>query len=357
MLEAGFEPPAFLLGPEHGFFSVEQDMIGSADGTCPWTGLEIRSLYGEAESSLRPEPGLFTGVDVLIIDLQDVGARYYTYGATAVWAADAARRAGLEIWILDRPNPLGGTVVEGPLRRDGFESFVGAFAVPVRHGLTLGELVLLEARRRGWEAGDQLRIWTVEEWSRGQLWSELGRPWIAPSPNLPTFEAAVVYPGACLIEATELSEGRGTTRPFQLIGAPHLEPRVLAERLARAGLRGVTFVPTYFRPQFQKHAGAVCGGVQLLVTEPALVDSLRLGVELLRAVHDLDPEAFAWRSAPYEFVSDRPAIDLLTGDDRLRRALAAGEVDDWIASWGDDERAFLEERRSTLLYAEVVADR
>ncbi len=341
--------PAALFGPEHGFYGVEQDMVASADMRDPWTGAPIRSLYGDDESSLRPQPEAFTDLDVLLIDLQDVGSRYYTYAATAVWAAEAAVAAGVEAWVLDRPNPLGGEVVEGDLPRPGYESFVSAFRLPVRHGLTLGELVRLEARRRG--SGEGLEVWEMEGWRRRMRWRDVGRPWIAPSPNMPTPDTAAVYPGSCLVEGTGLSEGRGTTRPFQLIGAPGIDPPALVEALGRRDLPGVAALPTWFRPQFHKHAGELCGGVELVVTVGETFPAYRCGVELLRAVHVRFGDVFSWRREAYEFVSDRPAIDLLAGGPELRRALDSGRgFDAWVAGWAADEALFREERREILLY-------
>lgn len=347
-------PPAALFGPEHGYYGIEQDMVAAEGGTDPWTGAPILSLYGDSEDTLRPSPEAFRGLDLLVIDVQDVGSRYYTYAATALWAAEAAMTAGVEVWVLDRPNPLGGEIVEGNLLGPGFESFVGAFHLPVRHGLTLGELFRLEARRRGWNGHlANFTVWYLEAWRRGMTWEETGLPWIAPSPNMPTPATALVYPGGCLVEATELSEGRGTTRPFQLTGAPFVDPKRLAEHLNRRGLPGIVFVPTYFRPQFQKHRGAVCGGVELLVTDPRTFPSYRAGVELLAALHRLWPDRFAWREAPYEFVADRPAIDLLTGGTEGRQAIESGKgLEDWMAAWRKDEDAFREERREILLYPE-----
>ncbi len=347
-------PPSALFGPEHGYYGIEQDMIPADGGTDPWTGAPLLSLYGDAEGTLRPSPSAFSGLDLLLIDLQDVGSRYYTYAATAIWAAEAAMAAGCEVWVLDRPNPLGGAVVEGNLLGAGYESFVGAFRLPVRHGLTLGELFRLEALRRSWsDARAYFSVLYLEGWRRTMTWEETGLPWIAPSPNMPTVTTARVYPGGCLVEATELSEGRGTTRPFQLTGAPFVDPKRLAAKLNARRLPGVTFVPTYYRPQFQKHRGEICGGVELLVGAPAAFASYRAGVELLATVHRLWPDDFAWREAPYEFVADRPAIDLLTGGPECRQAVESGDgLDDWIAGWPADEAAFREERREILLYPE-----
>jgi uncharacterized protein YbbC (DUF1343 family) len=350
-------PPRALFGPEHGFHGIEQDMVAAAGGHDPWTGAPIVSLYGDAEETLRPRPGAFAGLDLLLVDLQDIGARYYTYAATAVWAAEAALAAGCEVWVLDRPNPLGGTAIEGNLPSAGYESFVGAFRLPVRHGLTLGELMLLEARRRAWQRLPE--VLPVAGWQRSMLWPATGLPWIAPSPNMPTPATALIYPGGCLVEATELSEGRGTTRPFHLTGAPGLDPAALADRLNARRLPGVTFLPTYFRPQFQKHRGEVCGGVELVVTDAAGFRPFRTGVELLRAVHGVAPAGIAWRRAAYEFVDDRPAIDLLCGGAECRLALGAAAgggadaaLDAWMASWAADEESFRRERRASLLYPE-----
>jgi uncharacterized protein YbbC (DUF1343 family) len=353
-LAAAGAPAARLFGPEHGYYGVEQDMVPSADEIDPWTGAEIVSLYGAEASTLTPRAEAFAGLDLLLVDLQDVGARYYTYAATAVWAARVALAAGLEVWILDRPNPLGGEIVEGNLPEAGFQSFVGAFRMPVRHGLTLGEIARLELARGD---GDPRRLRVIEAagWRRSMTWPEWGRPWVAPSPNMPDHATAVLYPGLCLVEATELSEGRGTTRPFRLLGAPGVDPVALAAALAPIAGDDVRAVPTYFRPWHQKHRGEVCGGVELAVVEPRRVTPFRLGVRLLRALRTAAPGAFRWREAPYEFVTERPAIDLLAGSASLRAAVESPdgrELDDWIASWSDDEREFRRERAGHLLYPE-----
>ena len=351
LAEAG-HPPAALFAPEHGFYAVEQDMVPSADQRDPWSGVPVLSLYGDSAASLRPSPSAFAGLDLLLIDLQDVGARYYTFAATAVWAAEAALAAGCEVWVLDRPNPLGGVVVEGNLPEPGFESFVGAFRIPVRHGLHC-ELVRSASAARA--LARPAALLDQSGWRRDMLLLELERPWVAPSPNMPSFATAVVYPGMCLIEATELSEGRGTTRPFLLAGAPGVDAVALATRLSGRELPGVCFLPTLFKPQFQKHRGEICAGVELAVTEPGGVVGYRLGIAVLEAFLNVSPEAFAWRDDPYEFVSDRPAIDLLSGGPALRAALesrASSSTRDWIESWRADEIDFTVERRDALLYAE-----
>lgn len=343
--------PALLLAPEHGYYGVEQDMVAADERRDPWIGVPILSLYGDSPATLRPAPAVFTGLDLLIVDLQDVGARYYTYVASAVWAAEVAASAGCEVWFLDRPNPLGGEVIEGPWRSPGFESFVGAFEMPVRHGLTPGEIAFREAVRAGWR--DALTVRTVEGWRRSMLWPDLGRSWIAPSPNMPSFATAALYPGLCLLEATELSEGRGTTRPFHLLGAPGIDPPALASAISALGQPGLKAVPTYFRPQFQKHVGRVCGGVELVVTDPPAVRSFAFGARLLALLARHWPGQFAWRREPYEFVTDRPAIDLLTGSADYRERFASAErLEEWIAALGDGEERFREARRPYLLYPE-----
>jgi uncharacterized protein YbbC (DUF1343 family) len=351
---AGAEAPTLLLGPEHGLYGIEQDMVPSADQVDPWTGLRVVSLYGDTESSLRADRSHFRDLDLLVIDLQDVGARYYTYAATAVWTAEVALQEGCEVWVLDRPNPIGGLVVEGNLRQEGYESFVGAFQTPVRHSLTLGELMCLEAARRSWPEG--LRVWTLQGWHRSMLWQEIDRLWIAPSPNIPTPQTALVYPGLCLVEGTELSEGRGTTRPFELIGAPGIDALRLAGELNSRGLAGVRFVPTFFRPVFHKHENEICGGVEIKVTDPWSFQPYRCGVEVLYHIRRIAPEAFAWREQAYEFVSDRPAIDLLTGSSELREVLESEQDPvDWCDSWFAQEDRFRREIEPWLLYPRAAS--
>jgi uncharacterized protein YbbC (DUF1343 family) len=350
--------PRRLLSPEHGFWAVEQDMIPQANDRDLFFGIDTISLYGSSEETLVPEAAAFDQLDVLLIDLQDIGNRVYTYAATAVWTAQAAIACGVEVWILDRPNPLGGERVEGDLRRSGYESFVSAFRLPMRHALTLGELVRLEARRRRWDTAG-LCVVELEGWHREA--PDRGGPgwrWRSPSPNMPTLEAAVVFPGSVLIEATEISEGRGTTRPFELIGAPGLPAVELARRMNARSIPGAVYLPVQFRPQFQKHARQVCAGVEIVVTDAALFPSYRAGVELLRAIHEIEPAALRWRQAPYEFVADRHAIDLLTGGCEFRTRLeGGGDVDAWIASWPGDEEAFRAECEPILLYGARSAAR
>lgn len=347
--------PVRLFSPEHGYYGVEQYMVTATADRDPLTGVEIVSLYGDDEASLSPSPGAFEGLDLLVVDLQDIGSRYYTYAATSVWAAQAAREAGCEVWVLDRPNPLGGAVVSGNLRGEGYEAFISAFRHPVRHGLTMAEIVLLELGLTSEEAeSDGILVWPLRGWSRDQAWPAVGRPWIAPSPNMPSYHAAVLFPGMCLLEATTCSEGRGTTRPFQLMGHPALDPMMLIEQLGGTATAGLALIPTWFRPQFEKHAGEVCGGVEIVVTDPSQVAAYRFGLELLLALRVCLGDDFAWRTEPYEFVADRPAIDLLTGGSVARDAIDSADQNllcDWCSSFATDEAEFEQLRRPYLLYS------
>jgi uncharacterized protein YbbC (DUF1343 family) len=340
---------AALFGPEHGFLGQAQDLVGVGDGHDPRSALRVASLYGPTSASLRPTAEQLRGLDALVIDLQDVGSRYYTFQATMLFCQEAAATHGMKTVVLDRPNPLGGTAVEGPALRPGYESFVGTHPLPTRHGLTVGELARLYAKERG--LAGELEVIPCEGWRRAMDFDATGLPWVLPSPNMPTVDTAFVYPGQCLLEGTNLSEGRGTTRPFELCGAPWVEPRQLAERLRREQLPGVLFRPAWFQPTFHKFAGQACGGVQPHLTDRRTFQPVRTGLALLAAVREQSGGAFHWRTEPYEFVADRPAIDLLFGSDRERRGLEAGVPAAELArAWEADEAAFRQRRREFLLY-------
>lgn len=351
--------PTRLFGPEHGFYGVEQDMITADAQIDPLTGVSVVSLYQDEEDSLVPSAAAFDQLDLLIVDLQDIGTRYYTFAATAVWSAQVALEHGCEVWILDRPNPLGGQIMEGNLVEPGMTSFVSAFALPVRHGLSLAELMLFELKRLGVDCSpgaSQIRVFEADEWADRRP-ASMTTPFVAPSPNMPTLATAQLYPGLCLIEGTELSEGRGTTRPFHLIGAPFIDPRALVKELElRAvswAVEGLDFMPAFFRPQFQKHANEVCGGIELVVSDADRLRSLTFGVLLLQTIRDLWPNDFEWRTRAYEFVTDRPAIDLLAGTSQLRNLIDAGDdqgLRDWVSSWSAVESQFERARSEVLLY-------
>jgi uncharacterized protein YbbC (DUF1343 family) len=310
------------------------------------------SLYGDTVESLRPTPAQLAGLDALVIDLQDVGARYYTFQATMLYCLEAADALGLRVLVLDRPNPLGGIAVEGPRLAPGFESFIGAHDAAIRHGLTIGELARLYQAEK--KLGNvPLEIVPCEGWRRGMCFEDTGLPWVLPSPNMPTVETAVVYPGQCLLEGTNLSEGRGTTRPFELCGAPWLDAPALAARLNGEGLPGAAFRAAWFVPTFQKHAGRDCGGVQMHVTDRAAFQPVRTSLALLAACRALSGDHFRWRTEPYEFVADPIAIDLLFGSSRERLALETGAPwRDIAQAWAPEEKTFAERRRPFLMYPE-----
>lgn len=340
---------AAVFGPEHGLLGTAQDLVGVGDSRDPLTGRQVYSLYGDSIASLQPRPEQLDGLDALVIDLQDVGSRYYTFQATMLLCLETAARHNLLGVVLDRPNPLGGLAVEGPALQTGFQSFVGLHDIAVRHGLTLGELARLYQAERAWQG--ELRVILCDGWRRELTFDQTGLPWVLPSPNMPTVETAFVYPGQCLLEGTNLSEGRGTTRPFELCGAPGIDARLLAGRLNALGLPGVRFRPAWFRPTFHKFAGQTCAGVQLHVTDRAVFLPVRTGLAVLATLRELTGESFAWRTEPYEFVTDRLAIDLLFGSDRERHALEAGkDLQAIVAVWEAEEEAFRERREPFLLY-------
>jgi len=349
--EAGVEILS-LFGPEHGVLGDAQDMEHVLEGEHAvdrLTGARLHSLYGSSEASLRPTPAMLEGLEVLVVDLQDVGARYYTFAATMVYAMEAAAQAGVEIMVLDRPNPLGGELIEGPPVDPAFTSFVGAYDLPIRHGLTMGEYARLMRARLSLDL--ELSVIPMRGYRREMDFEATGVPWVMPSPNMPTVDTAWIYPGMCLFEGTTMSEGRGTTRPFELLGAPWLDGVAWAQRASRHGLPGVILRPCYFTPTFQKHARTRCGAVQIHVTDRALVRSVRLAVVLLSAAIALEPEYFGWRAEAYEFVKDRLAIDLLFGSAGPRLALEGGEDPDAIVDgFAENERRFREERAAHLLY-------
>lgn len=339
-----------IFGPEHGARGEAQDMEGVEDVALdPRLQVPVYSLYGATYESLTPRQEQLAGLDALVIDLQDVGARYYTFVWTMALCMEAAGKAGVRIVVCDRPNPIDGLTVEGNLIKPGFESFVGLHPVPNRHGLTPGEIARYVQRYGGIEC--DLTIMPLRGWRRDLFFEETGLPWVYPSPNMPTVDTALVYPGMCWVEATELSEGRGTCRPFEVAGAPGIDPERLAAELARRELPGCRFRPLYFRPKFQKHAGGTCGGVQIHVTDRRRFDSCAVGAAFLQSVKRVAPDAFAWREKPYEFVADIPAIDLLAGDDRLRRALDCGaDLGELAAEWARERAAFEGHRQECWLY-------
>ena len=330
-----------LFGPEHGVRGDAQAGVKVEAASDPRTGLPIHSLYGETR---RPTAEMLTGLETLIFDIQDVGVRYATYVSTMVYAQEAASEAGIDFAVLDRPNPITGTQVEGNVLDPAFASFVGVHPIPIRHGMTAGELARLVAAERGWP---EPLVVPMRGWRRSYWFDQTGLSWVQPSPNLPTLDSVTLYPGTCLIEGTNVSEGRGTTRPFEYVGAPWLDPFRLAEELDRRAIAGAAFRPAYFTPVFSKHAQQVCGGVQVHVTDRDRLRPVELGLHLLSAIRALDRSAFAWR----EGSDGRPVLDLLLGSDAPRRALDAGaDAGEVMAGWTEQAGEFAERRRPFLLY-------
>lgn len=338
---------AALFGPEHGLRGDAQDMIAVDGARDERTGLPVHSLYGSDEASLQPTQAQLEGLDAVVFDIQDVGSRYYTYVWTMVYAMRACARAGVGFVVLDRPNPIGGDEVEGGAIEPGYHSFVGLGNVPNRHGMTAGEIARWARDTEGLDL--DLHVVEMRGWRRAMHFHETGLPWVMPSPNMPTYDTALVYPGMCLVEGTELSEGRGTTRPFELAGAPGVDGYALADELAP--LPGARFRPVTFLPTFQKHAGTPCGGVQIHVTDRRAFRPYLTGVAFVRAVRKVAPASFAWRTRAYEFVDHQPAFDLLCGSAAVREAIEAGaSVEELQRTWHDGETGFRAARHAWLIY-------
>lgn len=335
--------PSVLFGPEHGWAGHAQDMIAVGDDRAKGEAgraARVVSLYGDRFEDLSPKRDDLEGLGTVIVDLQDVGARYYTFVWTAVLVARACRDAGVKVVVLDRPNPLGHEALEGRLQEPGFLSFVGLERVPIRHSLTLGEIVAARAVMEGY--GDLVEVVTTA--------GAGSPPWVMPSPNMPTPDTALVYPGGCLIEGTNLSEGRGTTRPFELVGAPWLDGERLARALNGADLGAFRARAVTFQPMFQKHGGALCGGVQIHPLDRAAFRSVAPYVALVAFAHHAHPEHFRFRTERYEFVDDIPAFDLLVGSGSARERILAGEdpvaIARDVAAVTDEERAMVADYRA-----------
>jgi len=335
-----------LFGPEHGVFANAQDLEEVGDLKDPKTGLRVWSLYGTTRVPTRT---MLLGIDVLIFDIQDVGSRYYTFIYTMLHAMQACAAHGVRLIVLDRPNPIGGRCVQGNLLDPRFLSFVGMHPLAVRHGMTVGELALMFADEL--DLSLDLEVIPMENYRRGMDYEDTGLPWVLPSPNMPTVDTAYVYPGGCLIEGTNLSEGRGTTRPFHLIGAPWLDPWKLAEDLRRADLPGLGFRPCYFTPTFQKHAGVLCGGVEVHLTDRRKIDAFYAYLVIIEKARAQDKTKFEWRKPPYEYEFIKPPIDILCGTSDVREAIEAGRpVSRFKAQFESEAKAFEVIRKPYLIY-------
>jgi uncharacterized protein YbbC (DUF1343 family) len=336
-----------IFGPQHGFRSDLQDnMIETPHAEDRARRVPIYSLYSETR---EPTAEMLAGLEALVIDLQDIGARIYTFIYTMANCLRAARRHGVKVIVCDRPNPIGGVEVEGPTLERGNESFVGQFPIPMRHGMTVGELARLFNGHFG--IGADLDVVAMSGWTRDQFWDETGLPWVMPSPNVPTAETAVVYPGTVLFEGTMVSEGRGTTRPFELLGAPWIEAEGFASRMNDVGLAGVYFRPAVFEPTFQKHCRTPCGGCQVHVTDRTRFKPVAAGASLIREFYASQPERFAWRDPPYEYEHDKMPIDILAGTTLFREQIEQQvPLAAIVESWESGEEEFRKIRRQFLLY-------
>jgi uncharacterized protein YbbC (DUF1343 family) len=337
---------AAIFGPQHGFRSDFQDnMIETPHTEDKKRGVPIFSLYSETR---EPTPEMLDLIDALVIDIQDVGARIYTFIYTIANCLRAAACKRLPVLVCDRPNPIGGAI-EGPMLEPGFESFVGQFPIPMRHGMTVAELARFFNETHG--IGAELEVVPMQGWSRDMYWDATGLPWVMPSPNMPTLDTAIVYPGTVLFEGTMLSEGRGTTRPFELIGAPFLDGEELAARMNAVGLEGVYFRSAIFEPTFQKHARSTCGGCQIHVTARQDFAPVMAGVSLLRECYGLAPKQFKWRDPPYEYEHDKMPIDILAGSPALRTQIESqAPLAEIVESWRPGEAEFAASIRPYLLY-------
>jgi uncharacterized protein YbbC (DUF1343 family) len=336
-----------IFGPQHGYRSdLQENMIESAHEQDARRQIPVYSLYSETR---EPTAAMLAGLDALVIDLQDVGTRIYTYIYTMANCLRAARAHGLPVVVCDRPNPIGGVDVEGPMLHAGFESFVGMYPIPMRHGLTIGELAGLFNDHFG--VGAKLEVVAMQGWKRGDFFDDAPLPWVLPSPNLPTLDSALVYPGTVLFEGTNVSEGRGTTKPFELVGAPWVDAEPFAAGMNARGLAGVHFRPAIFEPTFHKHAGRTCGGCQIHITDRRTIRPVEVGVALIDAFRRASPADFAWRTPPYEYEYDLAPIDILYGSSALREGLEAGrDAAELVATWPPEVEPFLDLRESVLLY-------
>jgi len=336
-----------LFGPQHGIRGETQDnMIEWQTFRDTRTGLPAYSLYGEAR---KPTAEMLSEVDVLVFDVQDVGTRVYTFIYTMALAMEAARDAGKRFVVLDRPNPINGEQIEGGILQTDHRSFVGMFPIPMRHGMSVAELALMFNEEFG--IGCRLEVVKMEGWRREMWFDQTALPWVMPSPNMPTVDTAVVYPGMVMIEGTTLSEGRGTTRPFEIVGAPYIDPHRLVERLTTHNLPGVVFRPMHFQPSFHKYVGEVCGGIQIHVVDRNTFKPVLTGAAIMLSIRELYPNDFSWKRPPYEYVFDKLPIDVIAGGQRFREQIEAGVAGSEIEqSWQDGIREFEKRRGRYLLY-------
>lgn len=336
-----------LFGPQHGIRGdVQDNMVETAHAIDPATGLPIYSLYSETR---EPTEEMLAGLDALVFDLQDVGCRVYTFIYTMANSMIACAKFGKKMFVLDRPNPIGGVAVEGNTLEKGHESFVGQFSIPMRHGLTVGEIAKLFNVEFGINC--DLEVIPMDGWERADFFDETDAPWVMPSPNIPTADSTVVFPGTVFFEGTQVSEGRGTTRPFEIVGAPYIDARQYADALGSLNLSGVVFRPINFLPTFQKHAGKTCGGVFVHILDRQLFEPVITGLAMVKTVFDLYPAEFEWKNSPYEYVFDRNPFDVIAGTEKTRNQIEQGSsVEDIKLSWQKDVEVFEKLREHYFLY-------
>lgn len=336
-----------LFGPQHGIRGdVQDNMVETPHTRDAETGLPVFSLYSETR---EPTEQMLDEVDVLVFDMQDVGCRIYTFVYTLANCMRAAKKYGKRVIVCDRPNPINGLSVAGNLLETGFESFVGQFPLPTRHGMTVGELALMFNKH--WGLGCDLEVVRMEGWGRELWFDQTDAPWVMPSPNIPTLDSATVFPGTVHLEGTWMSEGRGTTRPFELIGAPYISAREYERRLESFGFPGVRFRATHFLPTFQKHAGELCGGVQIHVTDRDSFEPVTVGVAAVKTAYDMYGGDFKWKDTPYEYVFDKNPFDVIAGTDKLRASIERGDSLEAITgSWKESLDQFKSAREEFLLY-------
>jgi uncharacterized protein YbbC (DUF1343 family) len=336
-----------LFGPQHGIRGdVQDNMIETGHAIDRKTGLPVHSLYSETR---EPTEGMLRDIDVLVFDMQDVGCRIYTFVYTMANCMRAARQYGKRVIVCDRPNPITGAAVAGNILEPEFASFVGQFPIPTRHGMTPGELARLFNKH--FNIGCDLDVVAMDGWHRDLWLDETDSPWVLPSPNMPTVYSATVFPGTVHFEGTQMSEGRGTTRPFELIGAPFIDQDVYADRMNGLGLPGVYFRACVFQPTFQKHAGVSCGGVQIHVIDRKAFEPVSTGLAMVKLAYDLYPDQFRWKEPPYEYVYDKNPFDVISGTDQIRKAFEAGDdMRTIIANWQQPLKEFVEVREQYLLY-------
>jgi uncharacterized protein YbbC (DUF1343 family) len=335
-----------LFGPEHGIAADAQDLVEVGHSRDRETGLPVHSLYGETRV---PTPAMLAGLDAMVFDVQDVGSRYYTFIYTMLHVMEACARERKRVVVLDRPNPIGGEVVDGNVLVAEYRSFVGMHPLAVRHGMTVGELALMFREELSLKV--DLQVVPMKGWRRRMAYEGTGLPWVLPSPNIPTVDTAFVYPGACLVEGTNLSEGRGTTRPFELVGAPWLDGHALARALEKERIPGAGFRAAAFTPTFQKHNDVLCQGVQVHVSDRARFPAFLAYLLLIHHARRQDPGRFAWREPPYEYEHVKLPFDILCGTDAVRKAVEAGvSPKRLVGGWRREQAAFRRRRAKYLLY-------